>query len=79
MHITKIVKREDRLDVEKKTKRGWLVKLLSMMKPFKFLSLTILIILPIVATPTWCIKLDLVDQNCSPEIYINSGMPKLKP
>jgi hypothetical protein len=49
----------------------------SMLSPFRFIAMVSLFLTPFFSYPSWCIQRKLVSEECEPERYPNSGIPKL--
>lgn len=78
MHITKYVKRENR-KTQETFDNHFLVKLTARLKFLKYLALAMLICMPFIMTPTWCVEKRLASQQCLPEVYPNSTLWQMPP
>jgi len=78
MHITKFVKKENRKTHEAFDNQ-FLVKLTARLKLLKYFALALLICMPFISTPSWCVEKRLVSQQCLPEMYPNSTIWQMPP
>jgi hypothetical protein len=76
-----MIKKDERKITELSTSAERSLKFKKQLTPLKYIAVACLMVLPYFEIPEWCVtrKLNTSDEHeCLPEVYINSGIPKIR-